>query len=213
MPGELRSRDPLRRAQKPVLALGLIASAGVHAALAAVFALTHATLPAAGTAGARPLAVELLPPLADPPPVVEVPRARPPVPRPAAPETPAPVPLATDVPRFIPHDVPPRLLNGAEIREALEAGVSGGLPEEAADRRVMLWLYVDESGAVTKLRVQGSSGFDDLDALATRVARLMAYRPALHQGRRVAVWVSQPIRFRRDAGEPVPPAAGRDGPG
>lgn len=211
MIGERRSRDPLRRAQRAVLVRGLIASAGVHAALAAVLALTHAALPSGGTASTRPIAVELLPALADPPPAVEMPRARPPVPRPAAPETPALAPLATDEPRFIPHDVPPRLLNGVEIRDALEAGLFGGLPEEAADRRVMLWLFVDESGAVRKLRLQGSSGFDELDALASRVAHLMAYRPALHRGRRVAVWVSQPIRFRHEAGDAAPPAGGGDG--
>lgn len=202
---ERHARAPKRRSQRVALAWGLAVSAGLHAALAAALGIAHVSLPTGRAAIARPLAVELLPALADPPPVVEVPRVRPPVPRPAAPETAVPGPPAPEEPRFIPHDVPPRLLNGAEIRTALEEGMPDALTEEAVGGRVTLWLFVDESGAVRKLRVQDSSGFEVLDALASRVAHRMAYRPALHQGRRVAVWVSQPIRFRPDPGRPAPP--------
>lgn len=202
---ERHARAPKRRSQGVALAWGLAASAGLHAALAAALTIAHVALPAGRTAVARPLAVELLPALADPPPAVEVQRARPPVARPATPETPIPAPPAPDEPRFVPHDVPPRLLNGPEIRSALEEGVPDGLPDGAAGGRVTLWLYVDESGAVRKLRLQDSSGFEALDTLARRVAQRMAYRPALHQGRRVAVWVSQPIRFQSDPGRTAPP--------
>lgn len=194
--------DRKRRSYGVALVCGLAASAGLHAALALALAMGHVSLPEGRAAAIRPLAVELLPPLADPPPVIEVPRAHPPVPRPAAPESPSLAIPAVDEPRFIPHDTPPRLLNGAEIRAALADGVPDDLPEDASRGRVTLWLFVDESGAVRKLRLQGSSGFAALDALASRVAQRMAYRPALHQGRRVGVWVSQPIRFRPDPGSP-----------
>ena len=202
------ARGPRRRPEGVALAWGLAASAGIHAALAAVLTLAHVAIPQGRAAAARPLAVELLPPLPDPPPVVEVPRARPPVPRPVAPETPAVAPPSTDAPRFIPHDLPPRLLNGTEIRRALEDGVPADLPAEAVRSRVTLWLFVDEAGVVRKLRIQGPSGFPVLDALASRVAEGMAYRPALHQGRRVAVWVSQPIRFQPDSLRRVPSTPG-----
>lgn len=194
-----RSPDPAHRRKGVALVWGLVASAGLHAALAVVLTITHAALPPGRSAATRPLAVELLPALADPPPTVEVPRARPPVPRPAAPEIAEPSPERLEAPRFVPHDVPPRLMNGAEILSALAEGVPEGLQEASVRGLVTLWLFVDESGAVTKLRLQGSSGFEALDALASRVARRMEYRPALHQGRRVAVWVSQPIRFLPDS--------------
>lgn len=148
-------------------------------------------------ASAAQIAVELLPPLADPPPTVELARPRVPVPRPADPMPVVAPPPTLTPPPYIPHDVPPRLVNVEEVRRALADGVPAELAEEAAEGRVTLWLFVDETGRVRKLRVQGSSGVRALDDLAVRVARTMAYRPALNGGLRVGVWVSQPIRFAR----------------
>jgi len=174
---------------------GLTGSAVLHAAAALVISLAHVGLPAGRLARPTLLAVELLPRLPDPPPAVELPRPRVPVPRPSAPAVAIPA-ASFDEPHFIPHDVPPRLLNAATVRRALEDGYPEGLPDAAVRSHITLWLFVDEGGVVRKLRLQGSSGFRELDDLAARVAPRMAFRPALHRGRRVGVWISQPIRFQ-----------------
>jgi TonB family protein len=113
------------------------------------------------------------------------------------PEVPEPV--------YIPHDVPPRLVNLDQVLSALRDGYPQGLPEEAGESVVILWLFVDVAGQVTHIRLRGSSGYDPLDRLAQDVAPTMAYRPALHLNAPIGVWVQQQIRFE-------PPTSGA-GPG
>lgn len=178
-------------------AIGFAASVGAHAVLFWWLAVSGVAFPRPDPPPAPPRLVIFPEPLADAPPPVRIPPPSTPVARPDPPpaaEEGSPAP--PEPPEVIPHDVPPRLLNGSAILSALESGYPADLPEAARRSLVTLWLFVDESGQVTKLRVQGSSGYEELDRLATEVAPRMRYRPALHQGRRVAVWVAQRIRFR-----------------
>ena len=94
------------------------------------------------------------------------------------------------------HDVPPRLMNVDQVLSALRDGYPEGLPGEAGRSLVILWLFVDEAGRVTHLRLRESSGYDPLDQLAQDIAPMMAYRPALHLAEPVGGWVSQQIRFQ-----------------
>jgi TonB family protein len=96
---------------------------------------------------------------------------------------------------YIPHDVPPRLMNLDQVLSALRDGYPEDLPEEAGESVVILWLFVDGAGRITHVRLRQSSGYQPLDQLAQDVAPMMAYRPALHLDEPIGVWVQQQIRF------------------
>lgn len=143
--------------------------------------------------------LELLPAPKDQPPVVQVPEAAAPIPPPAEPVAAAPPEPPVEKaapPPFIAHDVPPRLINPDDVRDYLQAFYPPELRLAGIDGKVMLWLYVDRRGDVTKLRVRDSSGTRAFDQLAQSAARLMRFRPALSGDRTVGVWVAQPLRFR-----------------
>lgn len=189
-----------RAAYPRALALGLAASAAIHfvgalgLGLAGVRLLPRTEVPA-------PLAaVELLPPASpEAPPAVRIPPPSLPVPAPPDPPVaPIEAPEPPPEPAYVAHDVPPRLVNVAQVRSVLEERYPSDLPEDAGEGQVVLWLFVDERGEVTKLRLRLSSGWRALDRLAEEIAPVMRFRPALHMGRSVGVWVSQPIRFRPD---------------
>lgn len=186
--------ERFREAAPRRLAIGLVVSVGLHTAILGLLSLVGAVgVPARSeTPG-----VVLLPPVETPdeapPPAVRLPPPSPPVQRPGAP---APAPDASPAaaePEWIPHDVPPRLLNPREVVELLER--RSPAVEGDGERLVVLWMYVDRSGTVRRLRIRRSSGLAAVDGAARHVASSMRFRPALFQGRTVAVWIAQPIRF------------------
>ena len=91
-------------------------------------------------------------------------------------------------------------MNADEVVRWLEAEYPPDLPPGAARSHVVLWLFVDTRGRVTRLRLQQGSGYPELDSLAARLAPGFAYQPALNRGRRVSVWVAQRIRFHPPGG-------------
>lgn len=190
----------------PPYAIGLLISVALHTLLAVYFVRNDVSIPRphAPAPSLAPQVVLLLDRLPEAPPAVRIPPPARPIVRPEPPTEPSdPDPAAVDPlqpPEIIAHDVPPRLVNGEVVLSALTQGYPEDLPEEAANSRVLLWLFVDTSGAVTQLRVQTSSGYEALDQLAAKVAPVMSYSPALHQGSRVAVWVAQRILFTPPSG-------------
>lgn len=100
-----------------------------------------------------------------------------------------------DRPTFIPRDVDPRLQNPGEVQEMLERHYPPPLRDAGIGGRVVLWVYVDEEGRVTRTQVQASSGYRAFDRAAVKVARQMEFRPAINRDRPIAVWVAQPVRF------------------
>lgn len=101
-----------------------------------------------------------------------------------------------DAVRFIPYDTPPHLENEAEIGRALRREYPANLRRAGIEGRVLLWLYVDESGRVIRSQVKETSGSERLDEAAMRVADSMRFRPARNMDRPTAVWVQQWISFR-----------------
>jgi len=98
-------------------------------------------------------------------------------------------------PTFTPYTVAPRLTNAREIAEALVREYPPALRSAGIGGRVLLWLFIDEAGAVQNTVLKTSSGFEALDEAATRVAVLMDFTPALNRDRQVPVWVAIPIDF------------------
>lgn len=146
----------------------------------------------------RAARLQVVAPPAEPrPPSVEVPDVTVRIPPPARPVV-AQTPAAEERqgPHFVPHDVPPSLINPQEVRDYLAAYYPPELRVTGIEGNVVLWLFVNESGQVTRLQVKDSSGSPAFDALATSAAQLMRFRPALSSDRTVGVWVAQPLTFR-----------------
>lgn len=101
----------------------------------------------------------------------------------------------SDRPSFIPYDTPPKLLNSAEVMRQLQRYYPANLKEAGVGGRVELWIYVDEQGLVQKSQVKTSSGNQQLDAAAQKVAGEMEFQPAMNRDKTTDVWVSQWITF------------------
>lgn len=188
------ARDRNRDSRRVLLAaLGL--SALLHLG---VLALNPPVAIGTGEVGLQSTRLQVVEPAQEVrPPAVEVPEVAVRIPPPARPVVSGtPTPETEEGPRFIPHDVPPKLINAQEVRDYLAAYYPPELRATGIEGNVMLWLYVNESGEVTKLRVGDTSGSSAFDALAESAARLMRFRPALSADRTVGVWVAQPLTFR-----------------
>lgn len=160
--------------------------------------------------------IELLPAVEEPaPPVVEVPAAPEPIPRPAEPvaDPSGGEEEAEKPPPFIPHDVRPRLTNASFIHDYLEAFYPPSLRSSGLEARVRLWLFVTREGSVDKVRVQSPSGLPAFDSLAVSAASVMEFRPALSGDQTVGVWVEQWITFQVEPPSPSPIAAEAPGGG
>lgn len=101
-----------------------------------------------------------------------------------------------DRPPFIPRDVEPRLKNRDEMQVALRRHYPDALRDAGIEATVVLWIFVDRTGTVTRVRVETPSGYEAVDTAAEEVARAMEFEPALNRDRAVGVWVRQAVRFR-----------------
>ena len=85
----------------------------------------------------------------------------------------------------------PQLNNLAGMRMALARYQS----ELRASGHVVLWMFVDSSGAPTRVEVHRSSGNAEIDAAAVEAGRMARFDAAYRDGEPVAVWVELPITF------------------
>lgn len=211
--GPVSANDRFKRNGQGTSALGLLLAVAAHVAAFTIFP----ELEARAVASASPdlVAVELPPAIDIPPPPEAI--VRPAEPRIAtvqvdpdltiAPTTfdqnpvrelgPPPAESTIDDarPGFIPYDVAPRLLNRAEVLAALSRAYPQRLQNAGISRQVVLWLYIDEGGKVTRTQVQTSSGIRALDDAAVRVAESMCFSPAKNRDKVTSVWITQPIDF------------------
>jgi TonB family protein len=125
--------------------------------------------------------------------------------KPGAPTSQTTEPVAdADGPTFTPMTVRPQLLNVAEVQAALQQYYPPLLRNAGIEGIAHVWFHIDEDGQVTRTLLQHSSGRDELDLAALRLAEMMRFSPAYNRDQRVAVWVTLPIAFGES---PVPPAA------
>lgn len=87
------------------------------------------------------------------------------------------------------YDVAPVLANREEITRAMRS-VGAGM-----DARVVLLVRVDERGYVRDVRVDESSGNDELDSAALWIGEQMRFDPARYRGNAVAALVRVPVTF------------------
>jgi protein TonB len=102
----------------------------------------------------------------------------------------------TQRPTFIPYDVPPKLENAGEIQRLLERGYPSQLRDAGIEGTVILWIFVDAQGAVQKMEVKESSGYELMDEAALSTAEKMRFAPAMNRDKATPVWLAQPITFR-----------------
>jgi protein TonB len=120
----------------------------------------------------------------------------------------APPPLRTGdegaagVREMTPMTVRPRLLNTADVQRALVRAYPPLLRDAGIGGTPTIWFLIDIEGRVLKTELHESSGRDQLDEAALRVADVMRFAPAWNRDRRVEVWVSMPIRFEAKAPTP-----------
>lgn len=199
-----------RRGADVRLAIGLLASVAIHAA---VFTLAPSVPLSDDPLTPDRIQVVMLPDRDwEPPPVVEIPRPPDLVTWPAPPLSAngPTAPVALDRPPFIPFEVPPRLMNRGEVQDLLAERYPEPLRERGATAEVVMWMFVGSDGRVTEARVDDPSSLPRFDRVARDVARAMRFEPALNHGRPTAVWVRQSIVFRPDSTRRVGPKVGSD---
>ena len=206
------ANDAFKRTYASSVAIGISVAVLVHFA---VFALFPRMQPNDLGAAVRELAaIELPPEVTIPPPPEQI--ARPATPRVAAAEidenvTIAPTTFETNPvqnlppppntsdpsarPSFIPYTQAPQLKNRDEVLAFLKNTYPSMLRQAGVGGRVLLWLYIDDSGAVQRAVVAESSGYEALDEAAKNVAAQMEFRPAMNRDKRTAVWLAQSIDF------------------
>ena len=89
----------------------------------------------------------------------------------------------------------PEILNRSEVQAALMREYPRNLRNDGVGGRVVVWLFISETGQVLDKRVSQTSGHEELDAAALEVADVFRFTPAWNRGEVVQVWIQLPITF------------------
>jgi len=103
--------------------------------------------------------------------------------------------MLEDAPRFTPFTLAPELTNRAEITRLLVRNYPPLLRDAGIGGKVLVWVFIDDQGAVLKTQVEEGSGYDALDQAALGVAGSMKFRAAQNRDKNVPVWVEIPVVF------------------
>ncbi len=206
------ANERFKESFRSTVAIGMAAAVAAHFALFELFPRMQAN--DLGAAVTELAAIELPPEVRIPPPPDQI--ARPATPRVAvaeieedvtiAPTTfesnpveSLPPPPATanvaDRPSFIPYTQAPELRNKEEVLSFLKSTYPAMLKQAGVGGTVLLWLYIDEVGQVQRTVLAESSGYEQLDEAAKKVAAKMQFRPAMNRDKTTAVWLAQSIDF------------------
>jgi TonB family protein len=110
-------------------------------------------------------------------------------------ETRAPTADRRTTPSMTPFTQRPQLINAQETQRALVRHYPAELRDAGLGGTVVLWLFVDVQGEVTRTQIHTTSGFASLDNAALDVAKVMRFNPALNRETPVGVWFELPVRF------------------
>jgi TonB family protein len=94
-----------------------------------------------------------------------------------------------------PFTVRPDIMNRAEVARAMEAEYPPLLRDAGIGGRTEVWFYIDAEGVTQRLMVGSSSGHEELDQAALRVASAIEFTAALDGDEPVPVWIVLPITF------------------
>ena len=99
-------------------------------------------------------------------------------------------------PVFTPMTVRPELRNRDEVLAALMREYPSILRDAGVGGQVIVWFFISETGQVLDRRVSQSSGHQQLDDAALKVADIYRFTPALNRDQTVQVWIQLPITFQ-----------------
>ena len=99
-------------------------------------------------------------------------------------------------PRFTPMTVRPELRNRNEVMQALMREYPVILRDAGVGGQVVVWFFISETGQVRDKRIFRSSGHQELDDAALRVADVYRFTPAMNRSEPVQVWIQLPITFQ-----------------
>ncbi len=99
-------------------------------------------------------------------------------------------------PVFTPMTVRPEIRNRAEVTAALMREYPPILRDAGIGGTVVVWFFITEDGLVQDTRVSVSSGQQQFDEAALKVADVIRFTPALNRDQRVQVWIEVPITFQ-----------------
>lgn len=98
-------------------------------------------------------------------------------------------------PASMPMTVRPQFRDRTEAIEASIRGYPAELRDAGIGGRAVVWFYISDEGRVLRNLISRSSGNEDLDQAALRVAALFQFTPAMDDRGPVAVWIEVPITF------------------
>ena len=206
------ANERFKESFRSTVAIGIAAAVVAHFALFELFPRMQAN--ELGAAVTELAAIELPPEVTIPPPPDQI--ARPATPRVATAEIEEDVTIApttfesnpvesllpppsaadvTDRPSFIPYTQAPELRNKKEVLAFLKSTYPSMLKQAGVGGTVLLWLYIDKVGQVQRTVLAESSGYEQLDEAAKKVAEKMHFRPAMNRDKTTAVWLAQSIDF------------------
>jgi TonB family protein len=103
-------------------------------------------------------------------------------------------------PVFTPYTVAPKLRDPARAAQILERNFPDILQRAGIGGTVLVWAFVDQTGAVKNCQIHTSSGNRMLDEAALEAVREFEFLPALNYDKHVPVWVSLPLTFNIQSG-------------
>jgi periplasmic protein TonB len=103
----------------------------------------------------------------------------------------------SEQPAFTPRTVDPRLPDAQRevLRRYLERNYPASLLSAGIGARAVVWVFINEEGAVRNTRIVESSGYDAFDQVAQEALRRVTFVPAWNRDHRVPVWVQLPISW------------------
>jgi TonB family protein len=109
----------------------------------------------------------------------------------------------SEQPAFTPRTVEPRLPadQRAAMRRYLERNYPTTLLAAGIGARTVLWVFINEDGAVRNTRVVESSGYEAFDQVAQDAVRTVTFSPAWNRDVKVPVWVQLPVSWGVAASE------------
>ena len=98
---------------------------------------------------------------------------------------------------FVPFTIRPELTNRNEVVQALMREYPSRLRDARIGGRVVVWFYISDVGRVLHSEIYQSSGHEELDRAALRVATAYRFTPAMNPERAgsIATWIQLPITF------------------
>lgn len=99
-------------------------------------------------------------------------------------------------PVFTPMTVRPELKNRNEVIQALMREYPQVLRDAGIGGQVVVWFFISNAGQVLDRRISQTSGHEQLDAAALRVADVYDFTPAMNRDEAVQVWIQLPITFQ-----------------